>query len=171
MSETVKHNSPLEGWRFKLIYLLMGGIFAFYGIRLLSLQILNPAIYVDAAIENRTTTLNLPAPRGLIYDRNGILLARNVASYNLVITPADLPGDPEEPATSGAIQSIYRQLSVLTGIPVSNGVIDENTPKLFTPCQTDLGITQMVYIGSTIWPYKPLRIKCNIDEKTAMVIK
>jgi penicillin-binding protein 2 len=171
MSNKLHSDQQFERWRFNLVYIAVGLVFGFYAIRLLSLQVLNPKIYVDAAVENRTTSLNLPAPRGMIYDRNGIILARNVASYNLVITPAELPGDPEEPESSGAIQAIYRELSALTGIPVSKGVIDENTVKLFTPCQTDLGITQIVYIGSTNWPFKPLRVKCNIDEKTALVIK
>ncbi|MCK7506326.1 MAG: hypothetical protein MZV70_21235 [Desulfobacterales bacterium] len=37
-------------------------------------------------------------------DRNGYVLARNVASYNVVITPADLPDDDAD------IQRIYREI-------------------------------------------------------------
>ena len=43
--------------------------------------------------ENRIKIINLPTRRGVIYDRNGILLAKNIASYNVAITPAFLPDD------------------------------------------------------------------------------
>ncbi|MDD5369824.1 MAG: penicillin-binding transpeptidase domain-containing protein [Anaerolineaceae bacterium] len=171
MSEITSSGKRFEEWRLRLLYLVIAGIFVFYGIRLFSLQILNSKEFVEQANNNRIKTISLQAPRGIIYDRNGIILARNAASYNLVITPANLPGDPEEPQASGEIQDIYRELSKLVNIPVSHGTLDENTVKTFSPCQTDLGITQIVYIGSTNWPYQPLRIKCNIDEKTAMIIK
>ena len=57
-----------------------------------------------------TQEINQASLRGIIYDRNGVILARNVASYNVVITPASLPQleslflkqDPP-----GAVQRIY----------------------------------------------------------------
>ena len=61
--------------------------------------------YVARADENRITEINIPTQRGVIYDRNGFVLARNVASFNVVVTPALLPVD------EGAIQNIYRELS------------------------------------------------------------
>jgi penicillin-binding protein 2 len=60
---------------------------------------------------------------------------------------------------------------VLIGVPVNNGNTDPETVRNFTPCQTDLGITQIVYIGDTNAPYDPIRIKCNIDEATARIIQ
>jgi len=61
----------------------------------------------------------------LIYDRNGFVLARNVPSYNVVITPANLPDDP------GAEQNIFRLLSNLIGVPVSQGTTDEEVVRNF----------------------------------------
>jgi penicillin-binding protein 2 len=40
---------------------------------------------------NRIRNQVVLAPRGLIKDRNGELLAQNIASYNLFVTPFDLP--------------------------------------------------------------------------------
>ncbi len=57
--------------------------------RLFNLQILNGKTYALQAESNRTETISVAAPRGIIYDRNGILLARNTASYSIVITPAN----------------------------------------------------------------------------------
>ena len=60
----------------------------------------------------------LPAARGIIYDRNGYVLARNTASYNLTITPANLPDDEAD------IERIYRDVSAITGVPVGGPVTD-----------------------------------------------
>ena len=147
-----------------IVFAILAGVIGYYSFRLFQYQILNGQNYVTRAVDNSTRTISLPTTRGLIYDRNGVVLARNVPSYDVVITPADLPNDP------GEIQQVYRELSALINVPVSNGNTDENTVRNFTPCQTDLGITQIVYIGSTNAPYDPVQIKCYIDQTTAMEI-
>jgi penicillin-binding protein 2 len=156
--------SFFESWRYLVVYGLMALVFGFFLFRLFNLQIINGEEYTAQADENRTTNISVPTSRGLIYDRNGYVLARNVASYNVVITPANLPED------EGAIQNIYRQLSELIGIPVSQGDTDDETVRNFTACQNDLGITQIVYIGETNAPYDPVQVKCNVDTQTAMII-
>lgn len=162
-------NEPQKGffdhWRYLVIYGLMAVVFGFFIFRLFSLQIINGDTYAAQAEDNRTTEISVPTSRGLIYDRNGFVLARNVASYNVVITPANLPEDP------GAVQNIYRQVSTLISIPVSQGNTDEDTVRNFSPCQNDLGITQIVYIGRTNAPFNPVRIKCNVTSQIAMVIR
>ncbi len=117
------------------------------------------------ADENRISKISLPTQRGTITDRNGYVLARNIASYNVVITPADLPSDP------GSKQEVYRKISELIGIPVTNGELNDETVKLFTPCKTTFGITEIVSIAESLAPYKPVRIKCNVNEKAAMTIQ
>ncbi len=162
-----------EGWRFLLIYAAIAVVFVYYLFRLFSLQITNASVFITQAFENRREKVNTAAMRGTIYDRNGFVLARNAPSYSVVITPADLPGyvnDLEE-TVPGPVQEIYRQLSELTGVPVNAGTINEETVKNFSPCNTDFGITQIVYIAVTNWPYKPTKIKCNIDAKLAMEIQ
>ena len=69
--------------------------------------------------------ISLPAARGIVYDRNGYVLARNIASYNLVITPATLPDDEAD------IERIYRDVSAITGVPVGGPV----TTDLVEQCQ------------------------------------
>jgi penicillin-binding protein 2 len=58
--------------------------------RLVQLQILEHRNYAQAAHDNRVRIEPVAPPRGLIYSRNGKLLAENVPSYNLVIVPADV---------------------------------------------------------------------------------
>jgi penicillin-binding protein 2 len=159
------HNRRIEPWRFTLVYLAIGVVFLFYLFRLFTYQILDSKTYTEAALENRRSTVKVATTRGTITDRNGYVLARNIPSYNVVITPANLPID------EGAIQEVYRRLSELIGVPVNNGSTDEETVRNFTPCQTELGISQIVYIGDSLAPYDPVRITCNIDETTARIIQ
>jgi penicillin-binding protein 2 len=131
--------------------------------RLISLQVLGSQEWVDLAVENYTKNLSSPAPRGIIYDRNGYILARNVASYNLTITPANLPDDEAD------IQRIYRAVSELTGIPVNRGTLDE--AKLFGACVEGPGIAQLVELGDSLAPYSAVPIKCNVGEEVARAVE
>src|SRR5207244_1996453 len=49
--------------------------------------------YRKQAEGNRVRIAAIPAERGVIYDRNGTLLVRNVPDFTLTLTPADLPRD------------------------------------------------------------------------------
>jgi len=55
--------------------------------RLLQLQVVEHATYTVLSDNNRVHIKALPPTRGLIYDRNGILLAENLPSYSLQIVP------------------------------------------------------------------------------------
>lgn len=66
------------------------------------------------ADDNQLAVLTTDAPRGVIFDRNGEQLAVNLPSFNVTITPAFLPNDP------ATLQAIYERLSILTGVPVTN---------------------------------------------------
>jgi len=152
-----------QDWRNLVVYALLTSVAVIFVARLLYLQILNGKTYVLQAERNRTETISVAAPRGIIFDRNGILLARNTASYSIVITPASLPDD------DGDMQRIYRELSALTGVPVNSGTVDE--AKLLQACTPGPGITQLVDLGTSNAPYNPVKIQCYVDEKVAMVVR
>ena len=165
-----KAPSKIDGWRIQIIFYLIAAMFGFYIVRLFDLQILQNDDFLEQAEENRITNISVQTERGIVYDRNGVVLARNVASYNVIITPASLPGDPTEIPLPGAIEQIYRELSPFVDIPVNNGVLNDETVRAFTPCLTDFGITEIVFIGDTNAPYDPVRIACNVDQETAMIV-
>jgi penicillin-binding protein 2 len=165
MIEKPLSTSGLEKWRFRVIYILLGVIFVFYLIRLFSLQVVQGPGYSAQALENRLKNVSVPTQRGMIFDRNGYILAQNMASYDVAITPALLPLDV------GTTEEIYRELSQLISIPVTNGVINDQSAKSFTPCQTDFGLKEIVLIGDTNAPFRPVKVKCNVDSNTAMIIK
>jgi len=81
--------------RLLLGVILVFGLSLLLMARLAWLQILDFDHYSDLALQNRVKISPLAPSRGLIYDRNGVLLAENIPSYNLEITPeeiSDMPG-------------------------------------------------------------------------------
>jgi penicillin-binding protein 2 len=56
-------------------------------LRLFTLQVVDHQHYTTLSQDNRVKLVPLPPTRGLIYDRNGIVLAQNRPSYSLEITP------------------------------------------------------------------------------------
>ncbi|HEX2979434.1 MAG TPA: penicillin-binding transpeptidase domain-containing protein [Anaerolineaceae bacterium] len=147
------------------VYLVIAVLFGFYIFRLFDLQVIQYEAYAQRADENRRTIIHTPTLRGSIYDRNGIILAGNIPSYNIVVVPAFLPKN------EGELQSIFRELSELTGIEALGPEPDEFMMKNFTPCQTDLTISQIVFIGGSTWPFKNVQIQCNVDEQTARIVQ
>ncbi len=59
--------------------------------RLVYLQILSHEHFATLADENRINIVALPPTRGLIYDRNGVLLAQNLPAFSLELTPERIP--------------------------------------------------------------------------------
>ena len=164
MNGTSEKKQKFDTWRYGVLYVLLVTIFGFFLLRLFDVQIIQGAAYIAQANENRTRIIREPAIRGTIYDRNGFVLAHNVPSYNVVVIPGYLPTD------EGDAQRIFRELSELIDIPISFGDTDEETVRNFTPCFTDLGLTEIIFIARTNWPFDATALKCNVSQETAMVV-
>src|SRR5512138_603102 len=160
-----KYEVPL--WRMLIIYAVIVGAVGLLISRLVKLQVLAPQDLVGQADENFTKEISDPASRGIIYDRNGYILARNTASYNVVITPASLPDDDAD------VQRIYREVSQLTGVPAGGPVTDAtlDNAKLYSACVPGPSIADMVALGDSLAPYTPVKIICNISQDLARVIR
>jgi penicillin-binding protein 2 len=65
--------------------------------------------YYSAAENNRQRIIPIPAERGLIFDRNGVQLTKNIPNFSLAVVPQDLPRKTEEK------QKVVDQLASLTG--------------------------------------------------------
>jgi penicillin-binding protein 2 len=153
------NNANIPAWRLWLTYAVMGFIGGIFIIRLITLQIFEGTDYLAQADENRFTEVNIPAPRGVVYDRNDTQLVRNLPAFNVYITPAYLPDSLAE------VESIYRTLSEYTGVP-----IDQEGPPA-APCVPGRGIRQLVTEGATNRPYDPWPIACDLDEATARILR
>ncbi len=161
------NNRPgrLSPARMKILLWIMGSVFVLFMARLFSLQVIQGADYLAQAEENRISNISVSTQRGVIYDRNGYVLARNIPSFNVAITPADLPED------EAAIQEIYRQLSAVIDMPVNQGDLEDETSVItFKPCDNQFGIEEIVYIADTNWPFRPTSIVCNVPRDLALIV-
>ncbi|HRP60492.1 MAG TPA: penicillin-binding protein 2, partial [Vicingus sp.] len=66
-----------------IIFLVVGFIFL---IRLFNVQVINDKYKFDSDQNVLREVIQYPA-RGLIYDRNGVLLVYNEAAYDLMVVP------------------------------------------------------------------------------------
>jgi penicillin-binding protein 2 len=144
---------------FGLVLIVIFGVFIG---RLFYLQVLQNPDWVAKAQENSVEVFNIPSLRGIIYDRNGVILARNVASYHIVITAAELPDD------EGATQEIFRQLSEIIDLPVNLGEVSQETP--YVPCVSEHGIAQIAEYGESSQPFQPVRVQCDVSESIAKIV-
>lgn len=58
--------------------------------RLYYLQVIQYSKFVNLAEANRVRVVSIPAPRGIIYDRNGEILVDNSSQYNVNVIPYEL---------------------------------------------------------------------------------
>src|SRR5215510_14032163 len=100
MSRSVElRDHQRELYYFQLRLAIVGGgvLFAFFllFVRFFYVQVIQHEYYHTLAEQNRIFVVPVVPNRGLILDRNGVVLAHNFAAYTLEITPTqvhDLPG-------------------------------------------------------------------------------
>ncbi len=188
-------DSPRVNRRLTGLKVLTGLLFVVFALRMWQLQIVEGQAYRTQAGMNLFKDIDVEAPRGLIYARNGELLARNAPSYQVSIVPAYLPDDEEEE------MAVYRRLSELLDIPASGRVeaAVEDLPEL--PAQAlatvrslpvlerlgvlgpllqrrmslagedyQLGIKEMVDQVRGFRDYKAHVIKEGVDRETALIL-
>ncbi len=98
----------------RLVVLAVFGILALMFFRV---QVVSSARYQLQSEENRLRQVPLPAPRGLIVDRNGTVLAENVPGYSVALlasSPESLTAvlarlSPILPLDSAHVASIQRR--------------------------------------------------------------
>mgnify|MGYP002040625358 FL=1 len=97
MTELKNTERELQLFRLRLsvagvvVFLLFGCLLA----RFIWLQVYKHNDYVAQAEDNRISIVPVVPNRGLIVDRNGVVLARNYSAYTLEITPSKIKGDLE----------------------------------------------------------------------------
>nr|MBP8947750.1 hypothetical protein [Promineifilum sp.] len=77
------------------------------------------------AEDNQFATLTTDPSRGVILDRHGEPLATNTPSFNVTVIPAFLPPVLPTGENSPERQGVFEQLAMLTGVPVTNTVRQE----------------------------------------------
>jgi penicillin-binding protein 2 len=110
------HTSPVEGfdedgrqlrnlWWLKISLIFTALILV---VQLINLQIVQGEQMRELAEGNRLRLRTILAPRGIIQDRYGEVLAKNTASFALTVTPADLPKEN--------MDEIFNEINKLFGV-------------------------------------------------------
>ncbi|MFO8078804.1 MAG: penicillin-binding protein 2 [Armatimonadota bacterium] len=103
--------------RLKTIGLFTGVLLIMLTGRLWVLQLTQWVDFREKSMQNRTSIVSTPAPRGLIYDREGRVLAENRPNWCVMITPAELPPESESEERERIITflaSVLRERDVST---------------------------------------------------------
>jgi len=119
-------------------------IFAVLSLQLLRFQVFNSGRYQLKAESNRLRLQTIPPPRGIILDRNGQPLVRNVPAFSAVIVPADIP--------KGRETDTYYQLSTIIGVP---------------PDQIAQKVAESLRQSD---PFTPVTIKTGLDQTTVLTL-
>jgi penicillin-binding protein 2 len=113
--------------------------------RLFVMQIIRGSYYEGLSKNNRLRIITVPAPRGKILDRGGIVLADNRPAYNVMVLPEDV-SNPHD---------ISSRLSVVLNRPISEieGVIAQAKSKPYDPISIarDITFEQMARIETQIF--------------------
>ncbi|MEA2653927.1 MAG: penicillin-binding protein 2 [Chloroflexota bacterium] len=115
-----------------IVVIALGGMTA----RLFYLQVVDGGRLATLATHNRTVLEALPAPRGVIYDRNGRALVTNVPTFVVKLRPSDLPLDQR--------QGVVDRLAALLGLPAAdiNATIDGNPGSAFDLVRIATDVTE-----------------------------
>ncbi|MFK7825368.1 MAG: penicillin-binding protein 2 [Oligoflexales bacterium] len=87
MSRSYKQESPLIESRFLWSNIFLIGIFALLTVRLWYIQIYKGETYRRISENNRIRRIEVPAPRGMIFDRYGSVVLGNRPFFDLVYIP------------------------------------------------------------------------------------
>ena len=93
MTELRNVEADLSRFRARVLITSVAVVLAFALIlgRLVLLQVVRHDDFVAQAEENRTAIVPVVPNRGLILDRNGVVLANNYSAYTLEVTPSRVP--------------------------------------------------------------------------------
>ncbi len=155
--------------RFRLLFFQLLILFTFLVIifRLWDLQIISADVYQRSADRNRFRLVPISAPRGIIYDRYGQMLVRNVPSFTVSIVPAGLPDDPEE--RSRVLHRVSELIDVPVGVKPDG---DMSTAEQAAQTSTIEGILHARTTGPfAVNPYTAIRITSKADRQAAFLVE
>ena len=110
---TELRNTEVDAVRFRQRAIVIGIVvflaFTLIVARLVFLQVVRYEDFAERAESNRTSIIPVVPNRGLILDRNGVVLATNYAAYTLEITPSKVGNVAETIDALGEIVDIHQR--------------------------------------------------------------
>lgn len=107
--------------RLRVVLVVFSLVFAVFAVDLTRAQWLDPVVAPEWGNGVTPRVVAVEATRGIITDRNGVVLARNVPEYRLVLIPGLLPADIE------SRRQTLLELSARTGVPINRLVLASDT--------------------------------------------
>ena len=135
------------GLRLRLMQVAVCALFLLLAAQVARLQWLDPAVSADYATGMFPRNVAVEPPRGLITDRNGLVLARNTATFRVVLIPGELPSEPEPRRLALA------RIEALTGIR-------------FATLEAAASSTL-----AALDPYAPVAVQDDLDRDTAVTLR
>jgi len=143
LQEEMLVSEPIDNWGFLFFRFLAISIFLVLVSRVFYLQIVRGDHYKELAQENRVRYTDIKAPRGLIYDKNGEELVRNIPSFDAIFIPADFPKEAAQ--RNGEIKNAAKIF----------GMNDQNLAAIANSQDAD--------------SLNPVLVKSNISEEEALI--
>ncbi|HXH20635.1 MAG TPA: penicillin-binding protein 2 [Dehalococcoidia bacterium] len=136
-----------EAAKRKVFYLglVVLAVFGVLTVQLARLQLISGEKYALRAENNRLRQVSITPPRGLIYDRHGVPLVENRASFSAAIVAADLPPEQET--------AITVTLQELLGVPAGEIAARVQERRRSND------------------PFSPVAIKENLSQETAFRLR
>ena len=131
--------------RLLLFFGIFFALFVIVWLRLVYLQLVRGDGYRASAEINRIREVVVKSPRGLIYDRNGEVLLRNIPNFLLTLVPADLPQEPRER------EQLFSALADLVHMDQKE-------------------IEQLVAGNDKRYSYEPIIVSEHVDYETALLM-
>ena len=161
--------------RSSVLLIIAGLLFGALLIRILLLQTLGYDRYQKKVIEQMTTEASVTADRGNIYDANGVILATNVSTYRVFISPSSIAAaQTEANENSEGVrydELIAEQLSAVLDVTYDFVLkqttytkyldrtilreVDETTADRVREIIDAYGLQRMVYLQTTSTRYYP----------------
>ena len=171
-TETI-HPKVLQ--RSTLLLLLAVALFGVLLVRILLLQTAGYDRYQQKVIEQMTTETSVTASRGNLYDANGVLLATNVSTYRIFISPSSIAAAQSELKQSGSNvrldELISEKLSSILDVSYEfvmkqttytkyldrtiKKEVDEETADRVREVIDEYGLQRMIYLQTTSTRYYP----------------
>jgi penicillin-binding protein 2 len=133
------------------------------------LQVVRGSYYQTMADENRFRLEQNAAPRGIIYDRRGHILARNMPQVTVSVIPAYLPEDEAERS------ELLFELATLLDMPM-RGLSTSRTPwgvvQPGVEVEPDManGVLDILQ-EAELAPYRPALLKRDVPRQVAMILE
>ncbi len=175
---TIKSNGESRGITMRragvlLVFAVL--LFSALLLRIFLLQTVDYSHYQQKVLEQMTTESSVNAARGNIYDANGALLATNVTTYRIFISPSSIASAQSEHDQNGSNirldELISEQLSSILGVSYEfvmeqttrTNVLDRTIKREVEEASalkvrafiSEYGLEQMVYLENTYTRYYP----------------